>query len=62
MSLGSKDPESQVYLFGLMDKLEQVRAGPTHVADWMWGDEITDQFAIPYIDQVRARHRRGFHR
>lgn len=41
MSLGSKDPESQVYLFGLMDKLEQVRAVPAHVADWMWGGDDT---------------------
>ena len=37
MSLGSKDPESQVYLLGLMDKLEQARVALAHVADWMWG-------------------------
>jgi Zn-finger nucleic acid-binding protein len=64
MSLGSKDPESQVYLFGLMDKLEQVRGDidACPPCRGMWGDDITDQLAIPSTDQVRARDRRSIHR
>ncbi|GAA5865482.1 hypothetical protein JCM3774_005654 [Rhodotorula dairenensis] len=62
MSLGSKDPESQVYLFGLMDKLEQTKS--EHATEEAFTDDIAasayiENFALKLFSQADNEDRKG---
>ncbi|KWU47485.1 DUF605-domain-containing protein, partial [Rhodotorula sp. JG-1b] len=62
MSLGSKDPESQVYLLALMDKLEQARS--EHATEEAFTDDIAagayiENFGLKLFSQADNEDRRG---
>ncbi|GAA5986659.1 hypothetical protein JCM10908_003847 [Rhodotorula pacifica] len=62
MSLGSKDPESQVYLFELMDKLEQTKA--EHATEEAFTDDIAaaayiENFGLKLFSQADTEDRKG---
>ncbi|GAA5920009.1 hypothetical protein JCM1841_000374 [Sporobolomyces salmonicolor] len=62
MTLGSKDPESQVFLFGLMDKLEAMKAEHENndaVTEDHAASAYIENFALKIFAQADSEDRKG---